>query len=405
MSEVRKLRVLSIAHPAVLRDVGRLRYYPLADRADLDVHLLVPKRWYQFGRWSNADLPNDPGINVHVLPIWFPRAPLVSWYLHIYPGLRRLIDAIDPDVIHLWEEPWSLVALQACLMRGRAALVLEVDQNILKRLVFPFEWIRRHVLRRTDYVLPRSHDAEMVVRACGYTGPVSFIEYGVDQTTFHPPMEVGSGRPAYALRLGYVGRIVVEKGLDDALDALALTPSSVTLSIMGEGPHEAHLRQRITELGLGARVSFRGWGSPGDVADFIRKQDAMLLLTRTSNSVREQFGRGIIECQSCGVPLIGSTCGAIPAVTGGGGWIVPESDPVALADCIKSILADPDELRRRADAGRANVKTRYTYDVIAGKLEQSWVAAAALRAPKGILAHAKLDAPARHRDDLGNSII
>jgi hypothetical protein len=46
--------------------------------------------------------------------------------------------AIKPDVIHLWEEPWSLVALHAARVRNRfrpaTAIVLDVDHNILKRL-------------------------------------------------------------------------------------------------------------------------------------------------------------------------------------------------------------------------------------------------------------------------------
>jgi hypothetical protein len=69
--------------------------------------------------------------------------------------LRRLIRQIRPDVIHLWEEPWSVVALQASLLSGDAALVMEVEQNVIKRLPPPFEGIRRHVLRRTDHVLSR----------------------------------------------------------------------------------------------------------------------------------------------------------------------------------------------------------------------------------------------------------
>jgi len=404
VSKATKLRVLSVAHPATLRDVGRLRYYPLANDPDIELHLLVPKRWYQFGRWIEADLPNDPGIHVHVLPIWFPRVPFASWYCHIYPGMRRLLDEINPDVVHLWEEPWSLVALQACCLRGRAALVMEVDQNILKHLVFPFEQIRRFVLRRTRHVLPRSRDAEAVVRACGYQGPVSLVEYGVDRQTFHPRSEQPSARSPETLRLGYVGRIVVEKGLDDAVDALAMLPAGVTLSVMGEGPHEPALRRRIAERGLGERVTFRRWGAPSEVADFIRQNDAMLLLTRTSATVREQFGRVIIESQSCGVPLIGSDCGAIPEVTAAGGWIVPENDPSALAACIRSILADPEELTRRAAAGRANVDARYTYEVIAHKLDEAWTAAAEQRAPILNLAPKQTNA-AKSQRGLGNSII
>lgn len=113
MSNAERLKILSIAHPAVSRDAGRLRYYPLGRRVDVDVHLVVPAVWHQFGRIITADPSDDPGITVHVMPIRLPKAGPMSWYLHFYPGLRRLIRELDPDVVHLWEEPWSVVAMQA----------------------------------------------------------------------------------------------------------------------------------------------------------------------------------------------------------------------------------------------------------------------------------------------------
>ncbi|MBP0439619.1 glycosyltransferase family 4 protein [Tianweitania sediminis] len=368
----RPIRVLSVAHTAVESASGRMRYRPFADRADLDVHLVAPQRWYQFGRAITADPPADEGVTMNILPIWFGRGGPASWYLHVYPGLPQLVRRLRPDVIHLWEEPWSFVALQSSLLKGEAALVLEVDQNILKRLPPPFEQIRRHVLRRTDHVLSRNPDATDVVRACGYDGPVTEIGYGVDTKTFFPKAAV---EPKGSLRLGYVGRLVVEKGIDDALDALALTAPDVTLAIVGEGPHERELRRKIETLGLGDRVSIGGWRSPNEVADFIRSLDALLLLTRTTNAVKEQFGRVIIEAQSCGVPVIGSTCGAIAAVTADGGWIVPESDPPALAALIEKLRADPALLGTVAAAGLRNIQRRFTHEAVAGQLADAWISA------------------------------
>ncbi len=351
MSEPRLLRVLSIAHTGVQRDAGRLRYHPLGQRSDLEVHLVVPKRWFEFGRWYEADAPDDPGIHVHVLPIWFPRASIASWYLHFYPGLGQLIRKIQPDVIHLWEEPWSIVALHACFLRKNAAYVLEVDQNIQKHLVFPFESLRRFVLSKTDHVLVRSPEATAVVRACGYAGPVTDLGYGVDQRNFSPSQRpVAAATPGLALRLGYVGRLVEEKGLDDALEALSGLPSNVTFAIMGEGPYLAALKNRISALGLNARVTLRGWDTPQAVASFLRNLDVFVLLTRTTGSVREQFGRVIVEAQSCGVPVIGSECGSIPAVIGAGGWVVPEKSPESIKRCVLHILATPEELKRRGKA-------------------------------------------------------
>ena len=377
MSEPKRLKILSIAHPAMTADGGRLRYYEMVKHGDVEVHLVVPATWYQFGRSLQADPSLDERLTLHIMPIALPRAGPMSWYLHFYPGLRRLLRQVDPDVIHLWEEPWSVVALQARFLKGRAAMVIEVDQNILKRLPPPFELIRRQVLGHTDHVLSRSPDATAVVRARGYHGPVTSIGYGVDLANFHAgvePMMPRTTRPDF--RIGYVGRLVEEKGLDDALDAMKLTAAPVSLAIMGEGPHEARLRQRVAELGLADRVTIRGWGTPADVAAFLRSLDVMILLTRTTRSVREQFGRVIVEAQACGVPVVGSQGGAIPDVVGDGGWIVPERDPHALARLLDTIAADPHALQAQGLAARSNVSDRFTYRVVAEDLLSACTSAA-----------------------------
>jgi glycosyltransferase involved in cell wall biosynthesis len=318
-----------------------------------------------------------------VLPIRLPHAGPMNWYLHFYPELGRLLRRLDPDVIHLWEEPWSIVALQAQMLRRRAALVLEVDQNILKRLPPPFEAIRKYVLGRTDHVLSRSPDAAEVVRARGYAGPVTPIGYGVDVATFAPASDPAGAGPNHIFRIGYVGRLVEEKGLDDALDAMAMSGAPVEFGIMGEGPYEAKLRERVAALGLDGRVSFRGWGSPAEVADFLRGLDAVVLLTRTTKAVREQFGRVIIEAQACGVPVIGSTCGAIPDVVGDGGWIVPERDPQAIRNLLNVIASDAPLVRARGLAARDNVQARYSYEAVATALETACRAASDARSRSG----------------------
>ncbi len=375
----RRLKVLSLAHTAVSRAAGRLRYHPLAGDRSVELRLVAPARWRQFGRWLEADPPDDP-IRVATLPIWLPRAGPAQWYLHVYPGLGRAAREFAPDVVHLWEEPWSLVALQASGLARRhgAALVLEVDQNILKRLPAPFERIRRHVLRRTDLVLCRTQDAASVVRACGYAGPVRPIGYGVDQTVFTP----GPAPAAAPLQLGYVGRIVEEKGLDDVLEAMAATRADVRLSILGEGPHAPALQARAAASGLAELVSFRPWGEPEAVAAFLRSLHALVLPTRTTAQVREQFGRVIIEAQACGVPVIGSTSGAIPDVIGGGGWVVPERDPAALAALFERLAAAPEERAARAAAARPNVAARFTHEAVATALSQAWREAASVRAAR-----------------------
>ena len=98
-------------------------------------------------------------------------------------------------------------------------------------------------------------------------------------------------------------------------------------------------------------------------------------LTRTTHAVREQFGRVIIEAQACGVPVIGSTCGAIPDVVGAGGWIVPERDPDSLRQLLDTLAADPARVRAKAAEARANVMARFSYDAVAAAIESACRAA------------------------------
>ena len=186
---------------------------------------------------------------------------------------------------------------------------------------------------------------------------------------------------AGSLRIGYVGRLVVEKGLDDALDAMALSTADVRLAIKGEGPYEARLRQRVAALGLQGRVTFEPWGDASEIAPFIRSLDALVLLARTTPQWREQFGRVIIEAQSCGVPVIGADSGAIPSVIGPGGWVVPEADPRSLARLFQELSGALGELAERGLQGRRNVEDRFTFEAVAQSLVEAWKAAAGGRHP------------------------
>jgi glycosyltransferase involved in cell wall biosynthesis len=140
------------------------------------------------------------------------------------------------------------------------------------------------------------------------------------------------------------------------------------------------LRQRVSELGLSGRVDIRGWSAPVEVAAFLQSLDALVLLTRTTKHVREQFGRVIIEAQACCVPVIGSTCGAIPSVVGDGGWIVPERDPEKLSDLLDRLAQDPGLVETKGLAARRNVEARFTYGAVATAVATACRAAAAANA-------------------------
>ena len=92
----------------------------------------------------------------------------------------------------------------------------------------------------------------------------------------------------------------------------------------------------------------------------------MIIPTETTKRIREQFGRVIVEAMASGVPVIGSTCGAIPEVIGEAGLIFPEGDAAALAGALRRMLADEDLRKRLAIAGLARVG-QYSWEQVAEK--------------------------------------
>lgn len=390
------LRVLSVAHGGVRHGVGRMRYEALSRQAGFELTLVVPERWREYGATYRAE-PQAGDVTVVVAPVRWLEAGPAKWYLHHYKSLGRILRAVRPDVIHLWEEPWSVVALQALRLRDRllpdAALVLETEQNILRRLTPPFEQIRRLTLKRADLLVTRQAEAEAVSRACGFAGPARCVGYGVDPATFHPRPAPGQpDGPRPGLTLGYVGRIVRDKGIFDILDALAAGPGDVRFTLVGTGPDRDEFQARARALGLSGRVRVAELRPPQEVAAFMRGLDALLLMSRTTPSWKEQFGRVVIEAQACGTPVIGSSSGAIPEVVGAGGWIVPEGDAAALAGLFARLRRDRAEnggaeRDRAAGLALANVAGRYTDRQVGEQLLDVYRTAAAARAASRFARH------------------
>ncbi len=367
------------------RTSGRRRYETLAARRP-DIHLTVvsPDRWWEYGAAMPVDPPVGP-LDFRVQPIRWLRVPLAVWNCHHYVDLGRVIQQIQPDVIHLWEEPWSFVALQATRLRAKlapqAALLLETDQNILRSLPPPFEQIRRYTLRKTDLLVARQTAALDVSRACGFTGPSANVEYGVDATIFAPRDRDEARRElgGDAFTIGYVGRVIPEKGLDTAIDALARCDMRVCLVIVGTGPAEDELRDQSQRLGVADRVRFLGSKSPAAVARIINGLDCLILLSKTMRTWKEQFGRVIMEAHACGIPVIGSSSGSIPSVVGAGGWVIPEGDATAAADLLQSLARSPEMVRRSGEAGLEQARTRFAIETVAETLADAYQTAAEAR--------------------------
>jgi glycosyltransferase involved in cell wall biosynthesis len=142
--------------------------------------------------------------------------------------------------------------------------------------------------------------------------------------------------------LAFAGRLVPQKSLDIALEAVAAVPG-VTLAIAGDGPDRASLEARARDLALDSRVRFLGSVPRDTVLRLFRAADASLL-----SSSWENFPHTVVEALAVGTPVVATSVGGVPEVVrdGENGLLVAPGDPTALATAIETFFSD-DALRRR----------------------------------------------------------
>ena len=149
------------------------------------------------------------------------------------------------------------------------------------------------------------------------------------------------------------------KGIIYLLQALTLMRGQVKLTIVDDKPPRNDYAPGLTkEYGLQNMVSFTGRLSHKDVAHKYAAAEIAV-----SPSIYEGFGLPAAEAMACGVPVIGTTAGALPEVIEDNvtGILVPPKNPQALAQAIKTLIDDPELRCKMGDAGVERVKQRFTW--------------------------------------------
>ena len=367
------MKVLLISHTCQSRTEGQPRARQLAAIPNIELTLLVPDRWKRYGDWRRAHKPANAQFRFVEGKVIWPWSGPGQTYLHWYPSLARLLRQWQPDVIDLWEEPWSLVAAQTCFWRDRfcpgAKIIAETEQNIDKQLPPPFENFRSYVLQRADYLVGRNAESLEIARAKGYAGRAQVVPNAVDVELFARDAnraQTRAQRGWSGFVVGYAGRLVESKGVFDLLDAAGHL-RDVQLVFIGEGEARAELEKRA-----GENVRFVGAQSLEQLPALFSALDCLVLPSRTTASWKEQFGRVLIEAASCGVPVIGSDSGAIPEVVGQGanalGLIFSEGDVQALAAAIGRLQTEAPLARALGEVGARRARAEFSWARIAAQL-------------------------------------
>ncbi len=324
----------------------------------VDLTAVVPAMW-----GSDGAEPSQPrAYAINSLPVRFSGHN----HLHYYRKLRPVVERVSPDLVHIDEEPYSAVTFQLASLskRRHVPAVFFAWQNLLKRLPPPFGSMQSYVFGTVAGAIAGTHAAAHVLTQAGYTGPVSVIpQVGVATTRFTPNAEARAETRARLnarsgeLLVGYGGRLVREKGVHLLTQAAAQLPD-LRLVFLGDGPERARLERSARQ------AYFAGHVPSAAMPHWLAGLDILVLPSLSTKSWREQFGRILVEAMACGVPVIGSSSGEIPAVAGDAGVLVPEGDVSALVGALRKLSSSPSLRCELAQRACARVHERYSQERI-----------------------------------------
>jgi glycosyltransferase involved in cell wall biosynthesis len=351
----------------------------IAKHEDIKLTVVVPPEWRDERGTLRLERAYTTGYDLRVEPI----ALNGHFHVHYYPRLGQLMREIQPDVVHIEEEPYNLATYQAARLarRLKARTVVFAWQNLRRRYPPPFSWMETYVLSRTNALLVGNSEGLEVWRAKGYRGPIEAIpQFGVDPDVYSPVNRpTRQSKPSVLLRrsarrpsregvvIGYIGRLVPEKGVDVLLEAIAPLRGPWELRILGSGPDQERLEKMAQWLGISPRVTFDTPIPSTQLPYYYSGLDVLVLPSRTMSNWKEQFGRVLIEAMACQVVVVGARSGAIPEVVGEAGLTFTEGDPAELRGQLQTLLDDPNLRLELAAGGRQRVLDHYTQAQVAAR--------------------------------------
>ncbi len=232
---------------------------------------------------------------------------------------------------------------------------LHVDQHML----------REKVTEAAFVVAISQYNRELILAKSGaqFQEKVRVIHCGVDTDVFQPregatPFEQGEG-PFSVACIGTLHEVKGQKYLLQACQILQQRGIQVHCHLVGDGPDQAMLEAEASRLGVADQVHFHGRRTRAEIAQLLRRVDALAAPSvPTRSGRREGIPVVLMEAMASGVPVVASRISGIPELVEDGvsGLLVPPGDAQALADALARLYRqDPESRRALGMAGREKV--------------------------------------------------
>jgi glycosyltransferase involved in cell wall biosynthesis len=286
-------------------------------------------------------------------------------------ALRNWIKLHQPDVIntHSSADSW-LVALATRFMKKRPGVVrtrhisAPVAKNITSRWLYT---------RSCDHLVTTGEKLrETFINENGYLpAHITSVRTGIDLARFKlgdkPASRRTLGLNDHDLIIGIVATLRSWKGHAYLIDAFSSLPSDANLMllIVGDGPQDEALRQKVAELGLAERVLFAG--RQNNVENWMQAMDIFCLPSYANEGVPQS----LMQSQACGLPAVTTLVGSIDEaiIPGQTALVVPPKDVNSLADALKVLIADENKRIRMGYAAASHAADNFSEKIMLDKME------------------------------------
>lgn len=348
---------------------NRAKLKALADLG-VSVTAAVPDRWIpNAGAAQTTRGGDDGGVRVVPIPVEGPVAE-PGELLWNAKAVRKLLTEFEPDVIHIEEEPWTQPASMGLRLARRLNVpgVIATAESLARSYTIRQRLRRERSLRLAAGVVGANSLALALATKRRPTAPsLSLPRFGVT-----PPPAVAPREPHTGLAIGFVGRLVPERGLDLLFRACVNLAGKWTLTVVGTGPSQEELEGLAQRLGISARISWLGALPRQAVDEIWPRLDCLVLPSRTTERWVMTAGQAAIHAMANGVAVVGTDSGALPEIVGNGGRIVPEEDVPALTAVLQELYSDRTQCERLGSAGRRRIVEEFSDRAIAGKMLTFW---------------------------------
>ena len=304
-----------------------------------------------------GDLVSVPSVPIPGRPEY--RLPIAI------PGRVRLdLERFAPNVVHVSSPDIVGHRAVSWARRRRVAAVASVHTRFETYLEYyhlqSLEPLVRAGLRRfyhrCEVVLAPAQSTALILRAQRMNRDIHIWTRGIDRDQFNPERRDMAWRRAQGIAddemvIAFLGRIVMEKGLDvfaDAIHAFAPLGLKHRVLVIGEGPARHWFEQQLPG------AIFTGQMTGTDLSRALASADVFL-----NPSITEAFGNVTLEAMASALPVIAADAtGATNLVHPGlSGMLVDGAEPDEFAEALAAYARDPELRRRHGEAGLEIAKT------------------------------------------------